>query len=116
MREQRDAPPSERIPEILRRLKLAYPEAKMALNYSTPLDCVVAVVLSAQSTDVKVNEVTKSLFQKYRRPEDYLRVPEDELKSDIRPTGFFNQKAKALRGLAQKLLEDFEGEVPRTIA
>ncbi|MDQ3985360.1 MAG: endonuclease III [Actinomycetota bacterium] len=113
---RRDAPPGKRIAEILRRLKRDYPEAKIALNYSTPLECVVAVVLSAQSTDVKVNEVTKSLFERYRQPEDYLSVPEEELKSDIRPTGFFNQKASALRGLAQKLLDDFGGEVPQTIA
>jgi endonuclease-3 len=107
---------AERIPDILRSLKEAYPDARIALNFTTPLECVVATVLSAQSTDVKVNQVTKDLFQKYRSPEDYLAVPEDELKADLKPTGFFNQKTKAVRGLSQKLLEDFDGEVPQTIA
>ena len=104
------------MPAILRRLKRAYPEATIALNYSTPLECVVAVVLSAQSTDLKVNEVTADLFQKYRRPEDYLAVPEEELQRDIVQTGFFRQKTKALRGIADKLLSDFGGEVPRSMA
>ena len=112
----RTAPPSERLQPILRRLKKAYPEAKIALDYTTPLECVVATVLSAQSTDAKVNEVTKDLFVKYRRPEDYLAVPEEELQRDIHPTGFFRQKTRALRGLSQKLLDDFGGEVPRSIA
>ena len=112
----RDAPAPERLPHVLRRLKKAYPEAKIALHYTTPLECVVATVLSAQSTDAKVNEVTVDLFRKYRKPEDYLAVPEEELQRDIHPTGFFRQKTKALRGLSQKLLEDFGGEVPRSIA
>ncbi|MDQ3958655.1 MAG: endonuclease III [Actinomycetota bacterium] len=112
----RSAPAGERLPHVLRRLKKAYPEARIALNYSTPLECVVATVLSAQSTDAKVNEVTEDLFVKYRGPEDYLRVPEEELQRDIHPTGFFRQKTKALRGLSQKLLDDFDGGVPRSIA
>ena len=112
----RDAPATERIDAILVSLDEGYPEAKIALEYSNPFECVVAVVLSAQSTDAKVNEVTRSLFQKYRRPEDYLAAPEDELKDDLRPTGFFNQKTKAVRGISAKLLSDFDGEVPQTIA
>jgi endonuclease-3 len=112
----RDDPPSVRAKEVLRRLKRAYPEAQIALEFSTPLECVVATVLSAQSTDENVNNVTRSLFSKYRRPEDYLSVPEEELQRDIYPTGFFRQKTKSLRGLSQKLLEDFDGEVPTTIA
>ena len=113
---RRDAPAPERVGPVLRRLRRAYPEAKIALEYSNPFECVVAVVLSAQSTDAKVNEVTRTLFKKYPRPEDYLRVPEDELKADLRPTGFFNQKTKAVRGISEKLLSDFDGEVPQTIA
>ncbi len=113
---RREEPAPERIGPILRRLRKAYPEARIALEFSSPFECVVAVVLSAQSTDAKVNEVTSMLFQKYRRPEDYLKVPEDELKADLRPTGFFNQKTKAVRGIADKILSDFDGEVPRTIA
>lgn len=112
----RDSPKQERLKAVIRRLKKAYPEARIALRYSNPLECVVAVVLSAQSTDAKVNEVTEELFAKYRRPEDYLAVPEEELQRDIHATGFFRQKARALRGLAAKLIEDFDGEVPRTIA
>ena len=111
----RNSPASERRPPVFRRLRRAYPEARIALDHSNPLECVVATVLSAQSTDVRVNLVTKSLFAKYRRPEDYLETPEDELKADIQSTGFFNQKARSLRGLAQKLIVDFDGEVPRTI-
>lgn len=76
----------------------------------------MATVLSAQSTDAKVNEVTKSLFAKYRRPEDYLAVPEEELQQDIHATGFFRQKTKALRGLSAKLIDDYDGEVPQRIA
>jgi endonuclease-3 len=112
----RDDPPAERAKEVLRRLKRAHPDARIALDFSTPLECVVATVLSAQSTDETVNHVTRSLFAKYKGPEDYLRVPEQELQRDIHATGFFRQKTKALRGLAQKLLEDFDGEVPKTIA
>ena len=112
----RKAPASKRIGPILDRLATAYPEAKIALDYTTPLECVVAVILSAQSTDARVNLVTKDLFAKYRRPEDYLSVPEEELQRDIQSTGFFRQKTKALRGLAQKLIDDFDGEVPKTIA
>ncbi|HVF52530.1 MAG TPA: endonuclease III [Actinomycetota bacterium] len=112
----RSSPPSERMPKILAALEKAYPDAKVALRFSNPLECVVATVLSAQSTDVKVNEVTERLFVKYPRPEDYLAVPEEELQEDIHATGFFRQKTKALRGLATKLLEDFGGEVPSTIA
>jgi endonuclease III len=112
----RNAPAEDRIGPILEELAEAYPEARIALHFTTPLECVVATVLSAQSTDVKVNEVTADLFKKYRSPEDYLSAPEDELKEELRPTGFFNQKTKAVRGLSQKLLEDFDGEVPHTIA
>ena len=112
----RHARPSERVDAILDGLREAYPEARIALEFSNPFECVVAVVLSAQSTDAKVNEVTRSLFEKYRGPEDYLKVPEDELKADLRPTGFFNQKTAAVRGLSAKLLSDFDGEVPQTIA
>ena len=112
----RTAPSAERVKPILRRLKRAYPEAGIALEFSSPLECVVATVLSAQSTDAKVNQVTKTLFRKYRSPEDYLAAPEEELQTDIRATGFFRQKTKALKGLSQKLLDDYDGKVPSTIA
>jgi len=112
----RSAPADKRVPVILRRLKEQYPNAKIALEFTTPLECVVATVLSAQSTDAMVNQVTRSLFRKYSRPEDYLAVPEEELQQDIHATGFFRQKTKALRGLSQTLLDEFDGEVPQTIA
>ena len=72
-------------------------------------------MLSAQTTDVNVNRVTQTLFRKYRRPEDYLAVPVEELENDIRPTGFFRQKTKSIRGTMKMLIEDFDGEVPRTL-
>ena len=110
------APPTERAREVMKRLKKHYPEAKIALDYTTPLECVVSVILSAQSTDARVNLVTPELFKKYRSPEDYLKVPEEELQRDIQSTGFFRQKTRALRGMAQKLIDDYGGEVPRTMA
>lgn len=111
----RTDPPVERAPEVLKRLKKAYPEAKIALDYSTPLECVVATILSAQSTDAMVNTVTPMLFKKYPTPEAYLSVAEEELQQDIKSTGFFRQKTKALRGMSQRLLDDFDGEVPRSM-
>jgi endonuclease III len=111
----RDAPIEERAPEIIRRLSEAYPDAKVALRFSNPLECLVATILSAQCTDEKVNEVTATLFQKYRTAEDYLRVPEDELKADIKPTGFFNQKATAIREGCRRIVEVYGGEVPGTM-
>lgn len=111
----RSSPATERVPLILRRLRRAYPDARIALDYSTPLECVVATILSAQSTDVGVNKVTKSLFSKYRTPEDYLAVTEEELQREIHATGFFRQKTKALKGLAQRLVEDFDSQVPKTM-
>ena len=111
----RDAPIEERAPEVIRRLEAAYPDAKVALNFSNPLECLVATILSAQSTDEKVNEVTATLFKKYRRAEDYLAVREDELKADIRPTGFFNQKATSIRAACQRIVEVYGGEVPGTM-
>ncbi|MDQ4058466.1 MAG: endonuclease III [Actinomycetota bacterium] len=114
--DRRDQPASQRAGEILGELEGAYPDARIALDFTTPLECVVATLLSAQSTDKKINEVTSWLFKKYRTPEDYLAVPEDELKEDLKPTGFFNQKTKSVRNLSQKLLDDYGGEVPATMA
>lgn len=112
----RSTPAPQRVPVILRRLDKAYPEARIALDYRTPLECVISVILSAQSTDARVNLVTPGLFKKYRRPEDYLAVPEEELQRDIQSTGFFRQKTRAIRGMCQKVIDDFGGEVPKTIA
>ena len=112
----REDPPQKRAPEALRRLAKAYPDAKVALDFTTPLECVVATILSAQSTDARVNMVTPGLFAKYPTPEAYLAVPEEELQRDIQSTGFFRQKTRALRGMAQKLLDSYGGDVPRTMA
>ena len=111
----RTSPLEERAPEVVRRLQEAYPDAKVALNFTNPLEMLVATILSAQCTDERVNQVTATLFQKYRTCEDYLKVPESELAADIRPTGFFNQKAKSIRGACRKIVEEFGGEVPQTM-
>lgn len=101
--------------EIVRRLHLEYSDAQCELNWKTPLQLLVATILSAQCTDVRVNIVTKTLFKKYRTPEDYLKVPETELQNDIRTTGFFRNKAKSIRGACQLILDEFNGEIPQTM-
>ena len=108
----RESSPRERLPEVLRLLKEEYPDAKSALNFSNPLECLVSVILSAQCTDERVNKVTETLFKKYRRPQDYMRVSEAELAADIKPTGFFNQKTRAIRGACTMILDEFRGRVP----
>src|SRR5262249_48620562 len=108
-------PAKKRIGEILKRLARAYPDAKTSLNYTTPFELLVATILSAQCTDERVNQVTKTLFKKYPRPEDYLKVPEEELQNDIRSTGFFRNKTKSIRGTSQKLIDSFGGKVPKTM-
>jgi endonuclease-3 len=111
----REDPIELRAPEIVRLLSEAHPDAHVALNFSDPLEMLVATILSAQCTDEKVNEVTATLFTKYRTCEDYLRVPEDELKRDIKPTGFFNQKAVSIRAACQRMVEVYGGTVPDTM-
>lgn len=101
--------------EIVRRLHEEYPDAECELGWENPLQLLVATILSAQCTDVRVNIVTRTLFQKYRTPEDYLKVPEAELQDDIRTTGFFRNKAKSIRGACQKMLDEFNGEVPQSM-
>jgi endonuclease-3 len=108
----RNAPAAERAPAIIRILSRAYPDATVALNFSTPLEMLVATILSAQCTDERVNQVTATLFKKYRTAEDYLKVADTELAADIRPTGFFNQKTKAIRGACRMIVEEFGGKVP----
>jgi endonuclease-3 len=112
---RRVGPKRRRILPIIQRLAAEYPDATIALRFRSDLELLVSVMLSAQTTDVNVNRVTERLFQKYRRPEDYLAVPLEELENDIRPTGFFRQKAKAIRGTMTMLLEEFDGRVPDTI-
>jgi endonuclease-3 len=108
-------PKKVRVRLIIERLALAHADAAIALRFRSPLELLVSVMLSAQTTDVNVNRVTERLFEKYKKPEDYLAVPQEELERDIFATGFYRQKAKALRGTMQMLLHEFGGEVPRTV-
>jgi endonuclease-3 len=112
---KRVGPRKQRIRPIIERLAIEYPDATIALRFRSPLELLVSVMLSAQTTDVNVNRVTQTLFEKYRTPEDYLAVTQEELERDIFATGFYRQKAKALRGTMHTLLEDFDGEVPRRL-
>ena len=111
----RNDPIGQRAPEVIRILGETYPDASIALRFSNPLELLIATILSAQCTDAKVNEVTETLFAKYRTAEDYLRVPEDELKADIKPTGFFNQKALSIRESCRRIVEVYDGNVPDTM-
>jgi endonuclease-3 len=112
---RRVGPKRARIRPIVERLAAEHPNATIALRFGSPLELLVSVMLSAQTTDVNVNRVTERLFAKYRRPEDYLAVPQEELELDIFATGFFRQKARSLRGTMRMLLDEFGGEVPRTL-
>jgi endonuclease III len=112
---RRVGPKRARIRPIIERLSAEHPNAAIALRSRSELELLVAVMLSAQTTDVNVNKVTERLFVKYRRPEDYLAVPVEELERDIYQTGFFRQKAKAIRGTMRMLIEEFDGRVPRRL-
>ncbi len=98
--------------QVFALLKKLHPEAKIELRYSNPLELAVATILSAQCTDVKVNEVTAKLFLKYKKPADYLTAPVEELEQDIRQTGFYRNKAKNIRGMTEQLLAKHDGKVP----
>lgn len=111
----RTSPVADRAPVIVERLTQAYPEATVALRASNPLEMLVATILSAQCTDERVNKVTETLFQKYRTPQDYLDVSVEELSTDIRPTGFFNQKTKSIRGACRLIVDRYGGQVPATM-
>ncbi len=102
-------------PVILQALERMHPDAHIELRYSNPLELLVATILSAQSTDKRVNEVTGALFKKYRTAEDYARADPRELEREIRSTGFYRAKTKLIIGAAKKMVEDFGGEVPRTM-
>ena len=104
------------VPAILDTLEKTYPKAKCSLDFSNPLELLVATVLSAQCTDQRVNQVTKSLFKKYRTAADYANVLPDELEEDIRPTGFLRNKAKSLKNCSAELVEKHEGKVPNSLS
>ena len=105
----------DRAVKIFRALKKQYPDAHVPLNYSTPLQLMVATILSAQCTDKRVNEVTKPLFKKYRKAGDWAAVDQETLEEEIRPTGFFRNKAKAIRATTAELVERHGGRVPDTL-
>jgi len=112
---RRVGPRRTRIGPIVERLELAHPDAGISLRSRTDLELLVAVMLSAQTTDVNVNRVTERLFVKYRQPEDYLAVPVEELERDVYATGFFRQKTRAIRGTMRMLIEEYDGQVPRRL-
>ncbi len=105
----------EQVRAILAELRRLYPDAKISLTFSNPLELLVATQLSAQSTDERVNLVTAELFKKYRRVEDYATVSQEELEQDIRSTGFYHTKAKNIRAAAQRIMTNYGGEVPHTM-
>jgi endonuclease-3 len=105
----------QRVAIILPILKKLYPDAKCSLDHRSPLELIVATILSAQSTDARVNIVTQSLFKKYRTAKDYAKVPQEELERDIQSTGFYRNKAKSLRAMAAALVERHAGQVPQTM-
>src|SRR5437588_5073562 len=104
-----------RVSRILPILKKTYPDARCSLDHATPLELLVATILSAQCTDDRVNIVTKTLFKKYRTAAAYARVPQDELERDIQSTGFYRNKAKSIRAMAASLLDRHQGQVPQTM-
>jgi len=104
-----------RVLKIIKLLEKQYPRAKTALHYSSPLEILVATILSAQCTDKRVNVVTKSLFKKYRTVEDYANADLAELEQDIRSTGFYRNKAKNIKNAGQMLVEKFDSQVPNTM-
>ncbi|MDG1889846.1 MAG: endonuclease III [Verrucomicrobiota bacterium] len=104
-----------RMQQVMTGLKQAYPDAHCELDYKTPLQLLIATILSAQCTDKQVNIVTKALFRKYKKAPDYAQASQQELEDDIRRIGLFRSKAKNIRNCCQKLLDDHNGEVPRSI-
>jgi endonuclease-3 len=107
---------SEQVHAIIDELRHLYPEAKCSLNYSNPLELLVATQLSAQCTDERVNIVTERLFKKYHTVEDYATVSQEELEQDIRSTGFYRNKARNIRAASQRIISEYGGEVPCTMA
>lgn len=102
----------DRVKKVIQILKDRYPRSRTALHYKNPLQILIATILSAQSTDKKVNEITPTLFEKYPTAEKLAGAPRDKIEEIIRPTGFFRNKAKSIQGAAQKIKDDFGGEVP----
>jgi len=108
-------PEPKRVRAILAKLDEAYPQVTCALNNHSPFQLLVATILSAQCTDERVNQVTRTLFQKYTSPEAFAYANPREIEADIRPTGFFRNKTKSIQGASKKIVEEFGKEVPRTM-
>ena len=104
-----------KVMKIIELLEKEYPDAKTALEYSNPLELLVATILSAQCTDKRVNAVTQELFKKYKTAEDYANADLGELEEDVRPTGFYRNKAKNIKKSAQRLVEKYNSQVPETM-
>ncbi|HPC93663.1 MAG TPA: endonuclease III [Sedimentisphaerales bacterium] len=105
----------QRVKDIWPLLKKAYPDAKIALHFTNPLELLVATILSAQCTDVRVNIVTKDLFRKYRSASDWAQADVSQIEDDIRTTGFFRNKARSIKAACTRIAEDFGGQVPQTM-
>jgi len=101
--------------EVIKRLKRAYPDAHCALDHSSPFELLIATILSAQCTDERVNLVTAVLFRKYRGPDDFIKVQPEELEKDIYSTGFFRNKARNIQAASKRLIEEYGGEMPRSM-
>ncbi len=107
-----DTKESQRAGQILKRLKKAYPKVESALEYQSPFELLISTILSAQCTDQRVNIVTETLFKKYKKPEDYIKVSNSELEKDIFSTGFYRQKTKSIKNCCSVLIEKYNGKVP----
>lgn len=101
--------------EVIKRLKRLYPDAHCALNHKNEFELLIATILSAQCTDERVNIVTADLFRKYRNVQDFVDAPQEDLEQDVRSTGFFRNKAKNIKGAAQRIVDEFGGEVPQNM-
>ncbi len=105
----------ERLEKILEALQQKYPDAPLALRHNNAFELLVAVILSAQCTDERVNQVTEQLFKRYKSPDDYLKIPREQLEEEIKSTGFYRNKAKSLQACCRMLVEQFGGDVPKEI-
>jgi endonuclease-3 len=115
METEKESNKKTRVLNIIDLLENQYPRAKTALHYSSPLEILIATILSAQCTDKRVNIVTKSLFKKYRTTEDYANADISELEQDIRSTGFYRNKAKSIKNAGRMMVEKFDSQVPNTM-
>jgi endonuclease-3 len=107
-----DRKESQRAKQVLKKLKKAYPKVESALEYQSPFELLISTILSAQCTDQRVNIITKALFRKYKKPEDYLKVSNSELEKDIFSTGFYRQKTKSIKNCCSILIAKYNGKVP----